>query len=237
MTWAFPYKTRPNLVRYCILYFPFLLISCILVCKISLTPQHFLLLLLCYFSNRKMGVVVLHPQDCLKQAFNHKTLISPSPMKHPRNPSHRPNHRAQTQPNRRKRSPTRPNPNPSPLPPKSTAEKPHAAAGNLIMGQVKILKRGEDLKEKKPTSPKSVIAAAENENRGLLGPDPESVRTQIRLTASKRVPGFYAGSSACIASPPPSSLPLPAFFSKKSVDSIDGEATTALLKALRLNLS
>lgn len=192
-----------------------------------------------------MSVVVLNPQDCLNKPLYTKTLNSHSPMKQLRNPNNRSNSR--TQPNRRKRSPSRPN-NASPPPPptKSIVEKPNVA--NLVLGRVKILKRGEELKESPPSppsqpSPKVVAAVNDKKNRrvidldsaGLLGPNPESVQT--RSTRSSRVPGFYAGSSACIASPPPSSLPLPAFFSKKSVGSINNEATSVLLKVLRLDLA
>ncbi|PON71285.1 serine/arginine repetitive matrix-like protein [Parasponia andersonii] len=188
-----------------------------------------------------MGVAVLNPHDCLKEPLYDKTLFSP-PMKRPRNPNHRSGNRA-PQPNRRKRSPSRPN-NSSPPRPKPAVEKPKPA-GNIIMGHVKILKRGEELKEKTASEPspapvpavKESLVGADLDSACILGPDPESVRTQIRVTKSDRVAGFYAGPSSCIASPPPSSLPLPAFFSKKSVVSINDEATSALLKALRLDLA
>ncbi|PON91585.1 serine/arginine repetitive matrix-like protein [Trema orientale] len=182
-----------------------------------------------------MGVAVLNPHDCLKEPLYNKTLFSP-PMKRPRNPNHRSGNRA-PQPNRRKRSPSRPN-NSSPPRPKPAVEKPQPA-GNLVVGHVKILKRGEELKEKTAPVPavKESRVGADLDSAGILGRDPESVRTQIRVTKSNRVAGFYAGPSSCIASPPPSSLPLPAFFSKKSVVSINDEATSALLKALRLDLA
>ncbi|MBA0547871.1 hypothetical protein Golob_019005 [Gossypium lobatum] len=56
------------------------------------------------------------------------------------------------------------------------------------MGQVKILKRGEDLKQSKPD--KHVRFAKENVHVDLgstdcLSPDPGSVPTQIRLTESE----------------------------------------------------
>ena len=63
---------------------------------------------------------------------------------------------------------------------------------------------------------------------GRLGPGPERVQKQIRTS------DFYAGSGHIVASPPPSSLPFPAFFSKK--EKKFDEATSDLLRLLRLDL-
>ncbi|MBA0703530.1 hypothetical protein Golax_015848 [Gossypium laxum] len=181
-----------------------------------------------------MVVAVLKPEDCLKL---------PNPMKQPQNPWHNPNPSTnrtnRSQGNRKKRSP-----NTSP-PSRPTVGRPKAPAKNLVMGQVKILKRGEDLKQSKPD--KHVRFAKENVHVDLgstdcLSPDPGSVPTQIRLTesennGSKVLPvSFYAG-SAFITSPPPSSVPLPAFFTKKiGVALKDDVATSALRRILRLDL-
>ncbi|MBA0626403.1 hypothetical protein Godav_004075 [Gossypium davidsonii] len=90
-------------------------------------------------------------------------------------------------------------------------------AKNLVMGQVKILKRGEPL-----------VAAAENTDgsRGgdeafdfslgstnRLGPDPETMQKQIKLKEFKIGGGFYASSSS-FNSPPPSSVPVPGFLGR-----------------------
>jgi hypothetical protein len=134
------------------------------------------------------------------------------------------------------------------------------------MGQVKILKRGEDLSltmaaqnlflaEQKPISAvqKPFSAEPEKKNKGgpvvqkraypdlgstdRLGPEPGSVPIQIRLSDSKnRVANFYAG-SAFVTSPPPSSLPLPAFFTKKSVVTLKtDDATSDLRRILKLDM-
>ncbi|KAF2303759.1 hypothetical protein GH714_023324 [Hevea brasiliensis] len=150
-----------------------------------------------------MGVAVLNPRDCLQNPLSFRQdLISPLPrMKTPRKPNtNRPN---RPQPNRKKRSP-------STSPSSRAVVYPQVAAKNLVMGQVKILKRGEQLA--KPTSEK------------------------IRLTEANKANGFYAG-SAFITSPPPSSLPLPAFFMKKCVVGVKNtDATSDLRRILGLSL-
>ncbi|GMJ07752.1 hypothetical protein like AT4G32020 [Hibiscus trionum] len=177
-----------------------------------------------------MVVAVLKPEDCLKL---------PNPMKHHKNVFPNPNRSNRAHPNRRNRSQTT-----SPTP----SDGPKILAKNLVMGQVKILKRGEDLK--KPSPPKSVRFEKENVDVDLgstnrLGPDPGSIPAQIRLTESNnsniiknkvKAVSFYAG-SAFITSPPPSSVPMPAFFSKKAGLSVkNNDATTDLRKILRLDL-
>ncbi|XP_057500762.1 uncharacterized protein LOC130784792 [Actinidia eriantha] len=64
-----------------------------------------------------------------------------------------------------------------------------------------------------------------------LGPDPENVQKQVRVSDSKVVDGLYAGSATFLASPPPSSLPVPDFFMKKK----NNDAATSDLRRL-LNL-
>ncbi|KAG8491239.1 hypothetical protein CXB51_014387 [Gossypium anomalum] len=92
---------------------------------------------------------------------------------------------------------------------------------NLVMGQVKILKRGEPL-----------VAATEKTDRrcsdgsrgdyevdlslgstNRLGPDPETMQKQIKLKEFKIGSGFYAGSSSLV-SPPPSLVPVPEFLGR-----------------------
>ncbi|OIV96468.1 hypothetical protein TanjilG_07860 [Lupinus angustifolius] len=76
-----------------------------------------------------------------------------------------------------------------------------------VMNQVKILKRGEQLTKTTPYR------------------KPEAV--------SEKVVGLYAGASMLVASPPPSSVPLPVFVTKKIVAVND--ATNNLRKILRLD--
>lgn len=178
-----------------------------------------------------MGVVVLNPQDCLKQPFSHKALVSSSRhMKRPRNPN--PNRANRAQPNRRtRRSPARPNDTAPQTGATAMVQKP--PADKLDMSHVKILKRGEELNETTPDPPSPKVAGRET---GLNNKDLASPVRLSRDPESNRVMGFYAGSSMCIESPPPSSLPLPAFFKKKSVVSTNVEATSFLLSVLRLDL-
>ncbi|KAJ9167683.1 hypothetical protein P3X46_019297 [Hevea brasiliensis] len=176
-----------------------------------------------------MGVAVLNPRDCLQNPLSFRQdLISPPPrMKTPRKPNtNRPN---RPQPNRKKRSP-------STSPPSRAVVYPQVAAKNLVMGQVKILKRGEQLA--KPTSEKvSQPAKVEKmEELDLQSTHRLGLPTQIRLTEANKANGFYAG-SAFITSPPPSSLPLPAFFMKKCVVGVKNtDATSDLRRILGLSL-
>ncbi|KAF8400560.1 hypothetical protein HHK36_013859 [Tetracentron sinense] len=186
-----------------------------------------------------MGTEVLRSQDCLRDRFPTQTLTFPS-MKYRRNPNPSP-----TPSGRRKGSPAR------------CQEKERGKercrtnivkfpAKNLMMGQVTILKRGEGLKPMKDR--RSEIVADDEEKKtemrkdedtvlcstDRLGPEPDLVPKQIRLTDLKSVDGVYAG-SVCFTSPPPSSLPFPAFFAKKDLTKND-VATTDLRRLLRLDL-
>ncbi|KAJ0031287.1 hypothetical protein Pint_12473 [Pistacia integerrima] len=160
-----------------------------------------------------MTVAVLNPQDVLKQnRFSKQPLISSPETKYPKNSYPNLNRSNRAQSTRGKRSPPR-NQNTSP-PSRGVVAPKLPAKSNLVMGQVKILKRGEELT--KPTP--------------IPAPEP------IRLTESKdRVASFYAG-SAFIASPPPSSLPLPAFFTKKTVTVKHDDATSDLRRILKLDM-
>ncbi|KAK2659582.1 hypothetical protein Ddye_006115 [Dipteronia dyeriana] len=215
-----------------------------------------------------MTVAVLNPQDCLsgkEYRFSKQPLISPTKDPRNSNPNFNNNrsNRVQQLPNRTKRSPPRSLRNPPP--PRPVVPKAPAKT-NLVMGQVKILKRGEDLSlataaqklvsvDLKSASAvqKPVSAEPEKKKKGgavvqkrtdpdlgsteRLGPEPGSVPVQIRLSESKnRAPSFYAG-SAFVTSPPPSSLPLPAFFTKKSVATLKtDDATSDLRRILKLDM-
>ncbi|KAG2700261.1 hypothetical protein I3843_07G222300 [Carya illinoinensis] len=166
------------------------------------------------------SVAVLNPRGCLQES------LSPTQMKKPLNAY--PNRVNRTQYNRRKRSPTRPSSSPAPSRP--VAQK--APSTNLIMGQVKILKRGENLSQ----ADKEILKEVDLVSTERLGPDPVSIPNRIRLTTdSNVVAGFYAGASVFAESPPPSSLPLPAFFLKKCVPVKNEDVASDLRRILRLD--
>lgn len=117
-------------------------------------------------------------------------------------------------------------------------------AKNLVMGQVKILKRGETLgqptkKNYRGEESEKVQVKKEDDydlvlgSTDRLGPDPETVQKQIRVNNTFQVAdGIYAG-SGFFASPPPSSLPVPGFLGKSGKGAA---ATLDLRRLLRLNL-
>ncbi|KAF3447062.1 hypothetical protein FNV43_RR12242 [Rhamnella rubrinervis] len=173
-----------------------------------------------------MGVAVLNPKDCLRY---------PLPSRPPKKPSRKPNLKGSnptgTQQQRRNRSNTtkentsRPK-NASPSI-QSAVEKPPAR--DLVMGQVKILKRGEGFTE---TSSYTTNRPSDKERKKL--------GVSIKGPADKPGPDsrYFAGSFVCVPSPPPSSVPIPGFFAKASTNSVrfgNEEATNALLKLLRLD--
>lgn len=171
------------------------------------------------------GVAVLQPQDVLKQKVSYR-----QPMRSRRNstsnPLPNPNPNPNPKNNRRKRSPHKNgSPNLSTSPP--TAKNLH-----LVMGEVKILKRGEVLTNKVVKENKFVTGDVVEDlvlsTKDRLGPEPDMVPKRMTIA------DFYAG-SAFVSSPPPSSLPVPAFFKKRSEDNHD--ATSDLRRLLRLNLS
>ncbi|KAJ6329958.1 hypothetical protein OIU76_008727 [Salix suchowensis] len=175
-----------------------------------------------------MGVLVAHPQDCLRNPLQSQ----PQHMRFPRNPNPNNHRQNRAQPNRRKRSP-----NSSP-PPRAAVPKNNNV---LVIGQVKILRRGEEdsVKPSKVEAPRGtpIPKVVRNGNQVLgstasLGPDPLMVPSRILLTESN---GFYAG-SAFFTSPPPSSLPLPGFFRKKTNDPVVADAGSELRKLLGLTL-
>ncbi|CAH1454413.1 unnamed protein product [Lactuca virosa] len=235
------------------------------------------------------GVVVLHPQDCLNDN------IFSTPVKSRRAPKPSPNF-SNSSPNitrseGRKRSPptgVRRNKTATAL----VADPPQTAvAKNLVMGQVKILKRGEPLDEsstvlkemddrkvsngtatttptkevvvdrkasKDPIASRRVLPTkkkSEKEKRSFsipnprtdmkiddfalsstnrLGPDPEMVPKQMK----KNIAEFFFAGSAFVDSPPPSSLPLPGFFTKNFVTAaVKEDPSTDLRRILGLNLS
>ncbi|KAJ4913683.1 hypothetical protein Rs2_08304 [Raphanus sativus] len=185
-----------------------------------------------------MGVAVLNPQDCLKQPFSH--------MKYPRNHTVScPNRQKKPVSNRTRRSPPRnqttrsPPKAPPPPPPQRSAVSSYVPKGTVkkspIAGQVRILKRGEEIPKK---TADLVVEKPDLVSTQRIGPDPCLIPSQIRLSDRKSkkatVPPFYAG-PVTMASPPPSDVPLPAFFTttKKSVSLFQAaEATNRLISIL-----
>ncbi|KAJ1413144.1 hypothetical protein SESBI_19907 [Sesbania bispinosa] len=155
-----------------------------------------------------MGVVaVLHPQDCLKN----KPLTShPPKMKLP-NPNPKPPRTTRTHSNHQKQIHKSDKTSQSNRPASTSNQKPRSQVNKLVMGQVKILKRGEHLTK---TTPDREPEKTVEKNSLLVG-------------------GLYAGSSMYTVSPPPSSVPLPIFITKK-VAAVS-EATSDLRKMLRLD--
>ncbi|KAI4344240.1 hypothetical protein L6164_011488 [Bauhinia variegata] len=193
-----------------------------------------------------MGTAVLRSHDCLQGRFRQEALaFSTYPVRSRKNSNPNPNPNPNTHANqtrRRKRSQVavqaNQNRDRSRYGDRSMVAKGPTA--NLVMGQVKILKRGEKLVSDNAHRAIGVSAeirkmrAKSEEDLDLvlgstdrLGPDPETVQKQIRVSEFKD--GIYAG-SAFVTSPPPSSVPVPAFLGK------NGAATSDLRRLLRLDL-
>ncbi|CAN8326879.1 unnamed protein product [Cochlearia groenlandica] len=169
-----------------------------------------------------MGVAVLNPQDYLKQPFSH--------MKYPQRQKKPISNRTRRRPprNQTTRSPSPPPASPPLLPPLSAVKKTPKTV--VVSSHVKILKRGEEIAKK------TTDLAVEKSDLGptrRTGSDPVT----IPIRKSKTVP-FYAG-PVTLTSPPPSDVPLPAFFTtKKSVSLFQAaDATNDLIRILRLNIA
>ncbi|XP_062159084.1 uncharacterized protein LOC133866542 [Alnus glutinosa] len=172
-----------------------------------------------------MGTVILRSHDCFQGRLRHEALALTPPLKTRRNPNPNPN------PNRRrKRSPSGIQTNLQDRDRRDWSVGAGVPAKNLVMGQVKILKRGEKLVQTRngcDSNKENLDLVLGSTDR--LGPDPDTVQKQIKVSEFKVVDGIYAG-SAFVASPPPSSLPLPGFLGKKH-----GSATSDLRRLLRLD--
>ncbi|KAL4301847.1 hypothetical protein GQ457_10G002300 [Hibiscus cannabinus] len=152
-----------------------------------------------------MTTAILTTDGCLRNRFRRETLALDRPYRHRRNPNPR-----MIKPNNRRKS-------------ESMVTK--SPGKNLVMGQVKILKRGETLttiseKKKKKTDlgrsngsrvEEAFDLALGSTNR--LGPDPETMQKQVKLKESK-IGGFYAGTASFVSPPPPSSVPVPGFLGR-----------------------
>ena len=176
-----------------------------------------------------MGVALLNPQDCLKNPSAPQPITFPSQkikvLKKAPISSSKPNRSIHSHQNHPKRNFLRPQNDP-----KSTRPAGKPQPSKLVMGEVKILKRGEQLTNA-AADPSS--GAAKKSGRGIpvLGSTERSA-PKSQLASPETISGLYAGSSMYVASPPPSSVPLPAFFTKKTVS----DATSDLRRILRLDL-
>ncbi|QCE16286.1 uncharacterized protein LOC114164323 [Vigna unguiculata] len=171
-----------------------------------------------------MDVAVLHPQDFLaNKPPNHYQAIAPnfSNMKLPNpNPKFQRSSRS-----RKKRADPVPRDARGPAQP---ARPQKHQPQKLVMGQVKILKRGELLSQTTPdlqppteTVEKEVTTETKIMEKSLTSPSTEKVE------------GLYAGYSLMVTSPPPNSVPLPIFITKKFAAT--NCATSDLRKILRLD--
>ncbi|CAJ2645238.1 hypothetical protein L195_g046327 [Trifolium pratense] len=84
----------------------------------------------------------------------------------------------------------------------------HPGSNNLVMGQVKILKRGEKLNLNNITTKTDECYDLDLGSTDRLGPDPLTVKKQVCLHDFTQ--GLYAGPTS-VLSPPPSFLPVPKF--------------------------
>lgn len=151
--------------------------------------------------------MILSSQNSLNRRFDHETLINRNPNSRLRPHSNA----ASTAPRRRKRSPT--------------VVKSPAAKTNLVMEQVKILKRGETLSafknkensrcddQRRPVLKKldDVDLIVSSANR--IGPEPEILMKQIEAFKGLEI---FAG-AGCSISPLPSSVPIPCFLEKNNL--------------------
>nr|GMD48641.1 uncharacterized SDCCAG3 family protein-like [Ipomoea batatas] len=111
----------------------------------------------------------------------------------------------------------------------SFSSSPPETKGNFMVGQVRILKRGEGLVGDTVKKIGEKVERVESES--VFGKQPETTPKKFNIA------DFYAG-SACDSSPPPSSLPVPGFFKKKTILVENNDyATCDLRRLLRLDLS
>ncbi|KAL6221586.1 hypothetical protein ACLB2K_004982 [Fragaria x ananassa] len=177
-----------------------------------------------------MGTAILRSQDCLRGRFRHEALaltLTPRSGSTRRSPNFSNPSSNGSQSRRRKRSPVGVQSNH-----RGDRVVAKVPGKDLVIGQVKILRRGEPLNP--VTNDQRVVVVAARDDRrprsveyaetdlvlgstDRLGPDPETVQKQIRVAEFKVMDAIYAGSGAYYASPPPSSVPLPAFLAKNGM--------------------
>ncbi|GFY80803.1 hypothetical protein Acr_01g0006120 [Actinidia rufa] len=169
-----------------------------------------------------VSTAVHRSQDCLLRPNRFPSEATPTPSSSLFKPHRNPNPDSQSARSSRRK----PSPVGSPV--------PRFPAKNLVTGEAKIIKRGEEI----PPSPEAKKSNRRFRGENLvvcstdrLGPDPETVENQVRVSDSKVVVGLYAGSATFLASPPASSLPVPAFFTKKKNNNV---ATSDIRRLLNL---
>ncbi|KAL2929890.1 Helicase POLQ-like [Bienertia sinuspersici] len=84
-------------------------------------------------------------------------------------------------------------------------------SSGLVMGKVKILKRGEDLKAKLLFGGETVDLGLQLSSTDRLGPDADVVQKQVRVS------DLYAGTNSMVSSPHPSSLPFPSTLVRRNL--------------------
>ncbi|KAG2278944.1 hypothetical protein Bca4012_040712 [Brassica carinata] len=151
-----------------------------------------------------MATAILSSRNSLNHRFDHESLIH-------RNSNLR--RHSNAAPRRLKRSPTA-------TQSKTLVASP-AANTNLVMGQVKILKRGETLSSflnscvDKDDRKRHRLKITDVASTNRIRPEPKTVQKLIgAFKRSEIVSVDYAGSCNSV-SPPPSSLPIPCFLEKK----------------------
>ena len=190
-----------------------------------------------------MGTEILRPQDCLIERMGVSPAVFPRRKAFfgPPKASRRPVVRAERPDQKRRGSPSE-----ASVSKRSSSDDVRSAKGNVVVGQVTILRRGESLDSKlkgealKKNGEREMIVSGTER----LGPDPEMVPKQIRIGNLKPFPfpvadkpDMYAGSAFAL-SPSPSSLPFPSFSKKKQVSPVvvvDDWATKDLRRLLRLD--
>ncbi|OVA11400.1 hypothetical protein BVC80_9003g14 [Macleaya cordata] len=194
-----------------------------------------------------MGTEILRPQDCLIDRMRVGPPVLSRRRSYAANPSSNPNPKVCRKPFVKPESKKRV-PQSEPLISKKSTVDDANPARNIVMGHVTILKRGESLdsKKKNETQPKKKLVSGDLVVFGTerLGPDPEMVPKQIKITDLKLMMSpnggprtdVYAGSAFSL-SPSPSSLPLPSFYKKKEGSHVvvDDSATKGLRRLLRLD--
>lgn len=181
-----------------------------------------------------MGTAILRSHDCLQGRFLHNEAFAIAASRVASRRNSNPNNNSfasSAKPNRcRKRSPVT-NRDRRRSPAKATLP------ANLVMGHVKILKRGEKLSLQNNTNQRLAENVSMKNDMGLdlllgstdrLGPDPLTMQKHIRVSDANNN-GVYAG-SAFVSSPHPSSVPVPGFLGR------NGAATSDLRRLLRLDL-
>ncbi|XP_010417287.1 PREDICTED: uncharacterized protein LOC104703052 [Camelina sativa] len=158
-----------------------------------------------------MEVAVLHPRDCLNDLFStNNNVPTPHRQKKPVR-------------NRRRRSPPR---HQTTIPPPSRPLN-HA-------NPVRILKRGNNVK-----IPDLAVEKPDLKSNRRTGTDPVMISTPIRVSTNRNsTPALFYAGPVTSTSPPPSEVPLPAFFAKKSVSVFKPtDATNDLIRILRLDIA